>query len=670
MPRKYIRRKFLWILCLILLIIPFSETVYGQEFVVSYDDPADDVEDLEGHIYSQGHENIDIIMVSSEENLLKTQLILKLKVKGIITDSEDITYCFNLQDGDELIYMVYYCNGDCMGLNFKSESDPENPQATGVDTDTLEVRIQISSLGEVDDYDLYGQADENYNEGEQFLMDVAPDSAFDFDGGIDDLFELPVMIVEPKNGSTLSGPVNIEGGCDEFYGMESVELQFDSKGAWISASSNDNWETWNHNWQSTDLADGEHTLQVRAYDGIAYYFDSITIYVDQSNAVSPRTMNVPQLKSGSELRYSLNIALPDYEFMEDISMDQSAEMVMTVIKIENVNVNENDFEAYVIDVSMEMTMSMTLEGETVTTKSEGTGTQWTRVSDLATIKAVSETTSISFGESSGFESEIIYDPPLNGYDFPLSIAEKWTGSSEASIKDTFYFSGEPEVWEESFESTIECEALHVADVTVPAGTFETFAIWSSEGEGMFSDRSGIMFMGGGPGYTVNYLSHEIGFPVKTQQFYPNRELYMTMELESYSASPDDRISGSKATGGDLPFYYILVPVLIIVILALTLVVKKRKKGDEIESWDQYSTEESQPVVSQTPPTPYGAVKTKVPPYPPLPPPLQIHSPSPPKEPVSALPQTTCPRCKKSFYVQKGATTITCPYCGISGKLVG
>ena len=103
--------------------------------------------------------------MSSEENILKTQLILKLTVKGVITDSEEIIYSFNLLDDGELFYMVYYSNGECMGINFNSESEPEVPQSSGANTDTLEVRIQSGDLGEIDEFDLYGQTSEDFNGG-------------------------------------------------------------------------------------------------------------------------------------------------------------------------------------------------------------------------------------------------------------------------------------------------------------------------------------------------------------------------------------------------------------------------------------------------------------------------------------------------------------------------
>ena len=106
------------IICIFILAISLFNPVNGQGFEINYEDPETDVEDLEGHLYNEGHEYIDILGVSSEENILKTQLILKLTVKGVITDSEEIIYSFNLLDDGELFYMVYYYTTGIMQVFF------------------------------------------------------------------------------------------------------------------------------------------------------------------------------------------------------------------------------------------------------------------------------------------------------------------------------------------------------------------------------------------------------------------------------------------------------------------------------------------------------------------------------------------------------------------------
>ena len=130
-----------------------------------------------------------------------------------------------------------------------------------------------------------GKTDEDYKDGERYLMDVAPDDALDWQDDFDEYSEMPVMITEPRPGATVSQDVAIEGTCDPFYEMESVEIQLDSQSAsgWVMTSTSDNWETWSYSWDTTELVDGKHILHARGYDGSEYHFDSITVYVDQSN---------------------------------------------------------------------------------------------------------------------------------------------------------------------------------------------------------------------------------------------------------------------------------------------------------------------------------------------------------------------------------------------------
>lgn len=714
------------LLVLFLAVMLFTGFAFAQVFDLTYDDPEGDVEDMEGNTYKEGYEHLDILEISSSENILGTQLILEMTVTGVITDSEEITYTFYLMDKEEWIYIVTYSNGVGTGMNMEDGST-DVLQASGSGTSTLEVRVQMSNVGEISEFDFWSETSE-YGE-DQYLWDYAPDSGPGWDDDDFGFYEMPVMITEPRPGATVSGTKITTGVTDPYYEMVSVEIQFDSQseGGWILTSTNDDWETWRCEWQSTGLPDGEHTINARGYDGTEYHFDSITVYVDQSNALSPPTTDVPTLKVGDELHYTMDMSmLEEEDLLEGMEMEMSTEMTMKVNKKESIEVNGIRYETYVIDMTMSMSLIMTYEGESMTSSATGEGTQWLRVSDLATIKAFTETSYSSYGITTSSKSTVTYDPPMNDYNFPMIIAETWTSTCTITIEDTYTYDGEPDTETDSYEAIMEYEALHVEDVTVLAGTYETFVIWSMETTEDYYGGGGTPFFGSSPGYTLNYYSPDIGFPVKSESYYPNRELYMSMELVSYREAGSGPGKGPGSFGGDLPMYFLLIPIFVAVILASAIAVKRRRKrAATMQTWDQYAVgseipgQASQPVAppsqvytaqphpaqvprayqlqtamhTSPPPPPVQPSRAYVPPPPPskvqqagiyptqtprsVPPPppprLQETSqypqhPQQSQQPVSPLIQTKCPRCSNLFSVQKGAARVQCPHCGVSGKM--
>lgn len=580
----------------------FSGFAFAQEFDLSYSDPEGDVEDMDdGQIYEFGYEYIDLTWISSSENILGTQLILELTVSGVITDSEYISYIIFLMDGEEWIYMVTYNDGDCTGFDM-SDGTTDILQASGEGTDTLEVRVQMSNLPEISKFDFWGEARENDEATQQYLFDWVPDSGPGWD---DDYFpyEMPVMITEPKPGATVSGAKTITGVTDPYYEMDSVEIQFDSESeqGWILTSTNDNWETWIYEWQSTNLPDGIHTLYARGYDGIEYYLDSITVYVDQSNAISPPTVDIPTLKAGNELLYEMDMSMfLDEDLYGDIDMEMSMEMTMKVKNKESIEVGGTRYEAYVIDETMSMSIVMTFEGERYSETMTSEGIQWLRTSDLATLKTDTETSYSSFGMTASSQSTVTYDPPMDSYQFPMSIAETWTSVCTVTTVESYDFNGEPDSWETTYESSMVYEALHVEDVTVPAGTYETFVIWSMETSEDFMG-GGAPFFGSGPGYILNYYSPDIGFPVKSEYYYPDRELYMSLDLVSYREGGSEPGKGPGSFGGDLPIYLLLIPMLIVIILTSVMVMRRRRRrAAALGYWDQYSMGSETPIQAYQP----------------------------------------------------------------------
>jgi hypothetical protein len=695
MSAKVIKNIYIPLLILCLIASCFSMQTLAEGYELVYEDPEGDVEDFEGTTYQYGYEHIDILEISSSENLLGTQVILEMTVKGVITDSEYITYSFVLFDGESMVYMVSYTNGVASGM----DSGDENPvilQSSGSGTSTLEVRVQESDLGEISEFDFFGDTSENDDVNKEFFMDMVPD--LDFPEPEHEAYEMAVTITEPRPGATASGTKIIEGVTDSSYEMESVEIQFDSESesGWIITTTTDNWDSWSYQWDTSDLPDGKHTLNARAYNGTEYFFDSVTVYVDQTNPISPDTTEVPTLKIGGELTYSIDLMILEDDLMfEGMEVEVESEVTMRIMKKESIEVDSDTFETYAIDLLMTMDMTMTMEGETISSSATGEGTQWLRISDLATIKAFTKTSYTTFGISSFSESTITYDPPVDSYNFPMSIAETWISQSTVTTEDNFEEDGES--IKESYESEIEYEALHVEDVTVPAGTFETFVIWAAETSSDYSGGGGTPFFGTDIGYSINYYSPEIGFPVKTDNYHPNRELIQTMELISYRETQDDTGKGSGGFGWEIPVYFLLFPIFLAVLLGTVMGVRRRRRRADMDSWQQspvypethLQPDPNLPIAPQSqvhasqpqprtlplqPPPPPKTVKTATlqsPPPPPHPPTVtnvqKTHLRQPDRGVIPSI-QIKCPKCTSLFFVQRGSLRVQCPNCKTVGNL--
>lgn len=602
---------------LFIFTLLFSSFTFAQDYELTYSDLEGDVKDIDGKTHEQGYEYLDITQISSSQNILGTQLILEMTVDGVITDSPDITYTFSLMDDDAIVYMIIYTDGDCTGMDMENfESDVL--QASGSKTSTLEVRVPMSYIGEIPNFDFYGEAT-HYAEDEMY-WDEVPDSGPDWD---DDywFYESPVMITEPKPGATISGLKMIQGlSCGTAEGIISVEIQLDSTSVqgWELASTSNNWTNWEYLWDSTKYTDEQHIINARAFDGTEYYIDSIIVYVDQSNAVSPRTINVPKLKTGYELNYKVEMSdLYTDMLSEDMEMSMNAEMIMRVNKKENIEINGTRHLCYAIDMSMNMEMQMSYMGEVMSSTAEGKGTQWLRVSDLASVKSVMETETtmsmLGMSMSSSQKSTTTQEPPMDGYNFPISIAESWTSCCTVIMETTYTEEGEQYSEEDSYESKMEYEALHVETVNTPCGSYETFVIWSKDTSGEYSEDMVDPF-GSEVGYSLEYLSPELGLPVKAEYYTPDRQLTSSIELVSYKKIESGGDLKLNAFGWELPIYFLFIPLLLIVILVSVLVLRKRRKeAVTLESWDQFTVASKTP--SQTsqyttfPPQTYPAQST-------------------------------------------------------------
>ncbi|UCE73915.1 MAG: hypothetical protein JSV56_12985, partial [Methanomassiliicoccales archaeon] len=607
---------------------------------ITYEDAQGDVTDSDGG-QVQGYQYIDILGISSSESILGTQLLLDMTVVGVITNSDDIIYSFSIFDGGELAYYITYNNGICTGVNM-DDGSTDVLQAQGTGTNTLEVRVKTSDLGDIILFDINGMT-LDYNETDElYFLDSVPDTGLGpfFYNDLMGYKEMPLSIVEPKHGATVSETKTILGRTRGDYEMSFVELQFDSKSeeGWILTSTNDNWGNWSYEWDTTSLTDGKHTLNTRAFNGSEYFYDSITIYVDQKNALFPRTMGMPKIYVGDTFRYSFDVQIQG----ASLGIESSGTMSLQVIAINEIEVEGSTYEVFVIEVEgTQITETMGYSSSAIQK-----GTQWIRTSDFAGVKSqMSTTTTITKDDDVSityYNTTTIYYPPFENYDFPVNIGEKW--SKSCTIK-MFIDSGS-ETWNETHEISSDFEALHVENVTVSAGTFETYVLWSKD---ILSPSTGIEC-------TLDYFSPKLGFPVKTEYYGPNREITYEIELESYIKKEEEQDGDSQGPfGGDVPIYFLLIAIVIVVLLVLAVMaIKRRKKAAAGDLYSDDSDENQRPRVR-----PLSSDTSQL-----------RHDDQrqyPPEVMETHFDRFKCPKCSHSFSVQKNAVKIQCPYCGLTER---
>ncbi|HDS59621.1 MAG TPA: PKD domain-containing protein, partial [Thermoplasmatales archaeon] len=87
-----------------------------------------------------------------------------------------------------------------------------------------------------------------------------------------------VSIAGPENNATLSGLITMNGSAQDSDGsILRVEVRIDG-GAWTTAQGTDSWQ---YAWDTASLANGEHILAARSFDGTDYSpVATRTVYVD------------------------------------------------------------------------------------------------------------------------------------------------------------------------------------------------------------------------------------------------------------------------------------------------------------------------------------------------------------------------------------------------------
>ncbi|MCK4614528.1 MAG: PKD domain-containing protein, partial [Thermoplasmata archaeon] len=113
---------------------------------------------------------------------------------------------------------------------------------------------------ENDDYTIWARAFDGEDYSDVFEVDVRVKNEKEN--------KIPtVTISKPEEGEEISGTYTIEGtASDEDGEIEEVEIKIDDKD-WETAEGE---ESWDYDWDTTEVSDGEHTIYARAFDGKDY----------------------------------------------------------------------------------------------------------------------------------------------------------------------------------------------------------------------------------------------------------------------------------------------------------------------------------------------------------------------------------------------------------------
>jgi hypothetical protein len=114
---------------------------------------------------------------------------------------------------------------------------------------------------------------------------------------------LPVVTISfPTAGQTVSGVIKITGtAMDQDGVVEKVEIRIDN-GDWIVLDL-DATGSWQYEWDTTEVEDGEHTIYVRAFDGVEFS------EVIEVNVVVDNPMKVEVKRERFVTDYTIVIAL-------------------------------------------------------------------------------------------------------------------------------------------------------------------------------------------------------------------------------------------------------------------------------------------------------------------------------------------------------------------------
>ncbi|UCF12577.1 MAG: PKD domain-containing protein [Thermoplasmatales archaeon] len=231
--------------------------------------------------------------------------------------------------------------------------------------------------------------------------------------------------------------------------------------------------------------------------------------------------NIPTWYKGDEWIYTAN---PVFYSGENGSFSGKIENLKNkVLNITNIMHDGKQYFVYEVEITGDISGDFSFNGLSGDLVGEIIGTTFIRISDLAEIKTeiLSEGTIKILFVDLDYEANSYtnFFPPIELYDFPLNVGEKWDISCESISSGAFSLEG---LINESFSGsqwiigTMYCERKE--DVNVPAGVFECYKLNRTDN-------------------TVWY-SPDVGNSVKSivDMSDKNTTFFATLSLESFSRS--------------------------------------------------------------------------------------------------------------------------------------
>jgi hypothetical protein len=480
-------------------------------------DPIGDVKKLSSNDFFtnvDGFEDIDIIKAESYQPLNQLGLISQFEVRfevtvnGIINDHDDYIYMLLLTVNSDENFMITYQNGSAEGMDMDNPFGASfNVESNGAGTPVLNITLNLRDLKtviETFEWTVFNLVVDENVESYQYV-DKAPDKIIKF--------------TEPTDKSTVFETITFEGKLEESVTtITSVEYQVDSQSSsgWkpVDSSASD-FSEWSFTWDSTTVQDDSvHTIYGRAYDGERYYEDSIAVYVVQDSKNNPVTIqDVPEINVGDTFQYT---STQDPSYM-GIQLELITDLKETITSIETVESEGKTYDVWRrelvgggVATYANIPIDFSLEGFSLLSQN-----------DYAVVKSKEDVViTVTLLGTIQTTTASSYSPPLDSFQFPMAIRDKWNAASEITTTTEMSFSGN--FANETTTGTMDFvyEALHTELTTVPAGDFETFVIRE--------EQEGSEF------YDINYYSAELGNFVKMETFDNNNDQLQSIELVQYS----------------------------------------------------------------------------------------------------------------------------------------
>ncbi|MDP7265382.1 MAG: hypothetical protein QGH39_07455 [Candidatus Thermoplasmatota archaeon] len=478
-----------------------SNAEAAMDYDLHYYDPFGDIQLVaqEGHFVTGSQwDDLDITEITSSSDTTGigptqiTLIELTITVKGSIDEDENIYAVFISADSVE--YSIAYKDKKSIGFNM----DNEEPifASAAVFGSSITFSIDEKQLGSpTQNFKWNAMAIQRADDGN--YGDIAPNKL--------------VKITEPWDRSIVYGSITIEGVTrSSTVTYEKVEIQIDSKSGsgWSGTTDKGGWKNWEYNLDTTLLADGEHSIYVRATDSdSSVHSDEITISIHQDSKDNPVSTEVkPNPHIGDRYMFTISEASSDAPEMINIDISTTSDMEATMV---GGNEKINSFDCWKMVTSQSGELS--LGGVNFNFETEGEVYLEDDNFDIVKEDSNVEIT----GELIAPQKQhkvTEYTPPKIHYEFPIEVSKEWYANTKASINLDGVVSTE--------DLSIEYRCLFNSKTTfVPGGDFETYAIRSQNDDASF--------------YKVEYYSPKIGYPVRIETFDIDDRLIGVLVLSDY-----------------------------------------------------------------------------------------------------------------------------------------